>query len=58
MYRGRMLNYMRAIVDYEIMPMRALEGEAQVGEGGFVEFIHDEDALTRLLIDVFYEPVN
>ena len=38
--------------------IRTLEGETVKGESGFEEFYADEDALYRLLIEIFYEEIG
>ena len=36
----------------------SIEGITQIGDDGFVQFITDEDALMKLLIDVCYDKVD
>ena len=43
--------------DYEYMEMHSIEGESVVGEE-FMEFYPDGDALSKLVIELFYEPIE
>lgn len=41
--------------DYEWTPMRTLDGEHAIDEYGFAEFWVDEDALKRLVADIWFD---
>lgn len=43
------------LMDFELLPVSAIEGEATVGEE-FMEFYPDEDALKEMLVNTFYTP--
>ncbi len=45
------------VVNYEMKPIRQIEGSAIRGEE-FIEYHVDEEALTALLVDLFYKPVE
>ena len=52
--RGKMLNLAKQAVDYEILPILSLPGEAVLAESGYIEFIVDEAALLEMLAGVLY----
>ena len=56
--RGALYNLGEKAGRYEIMPIYRIQGEASLGESGFMEFYPDETALKQLLIDVLYEKVS
>lgn len=56
--RGAFYNIAEKTSRYEIRSMVEIEGESVIGEGGFMEFYVDQDALEQLLIDVLYERVD
>lgn len=45
------------VTEYDLTEIQTVKGESKVGEK-FMEFYPDEDALTRQVIDLFYEPVD
>lgn len=45
------------VVNYEMRPIRQIEGNAAIGEE-FMEYHVDEEALTALLVELFYKPVE
>ena len=45
------------LLSYEVRPMRTLEGAAAIGQE-FMEYYVDQEALTDLLVDVFYQVVE
>lgn len=51
----KMQKFMEKFDDYEFLGIRELEGESKLGEE-FVEFYADEDAVRKLVIDLFYVP--
>jgi len=54
MNRGRLINLINKLVTYEVMPMREIAGESRIDGNGFMAFYPDEDALTELVVSVFY----
>lgn len=55
---GRLLNYTKAALDYEVLPIQTLPGAHSVGETGYVEFHVDEDALLELVVSTFFQPMK
>ena len=55
--RGRLINETWNAMGYERLPLIELAGEHRVGEDGFMQFIVDEDALRRKVMELFYEPL-
>ena len=45
------------VVNYEMKPIRQIEGTATAGER-FMEYRVDEEALTALMVELFYKPVE
>lgn len=58
MSRGRMINMAHLAQKYEVGDVISIAGETTIGDNGFVQFITDEDALTKLLIDVCYQKID
>ncbi len=56
--RGRMINLAANCAKYEREETVFLDGDHAVGADGFMEFHPDEDALVRMVIDRFYEPIS
>lgn len=56
--RGALYNLGEKATRYELLPIREMEGEARVGEIGFMEFYPDEDSLKKLLAEMLYEKVG
>lgn len=46
------------LLDYELLDAIQLEGNAKVGQEGFVEFNLDQDKLIELCINTFYKKAN
>lgn len=55
MSRGRMINLANKANQYEILPVAEIDGEALLGESGYMEFYPDEDALVETVLETFYE---
>ncbi len=49
----KMLKFAEKFEDYEFLGIRQIEGESKLGEE-FVEFYPDEEAVLKLVIDLFY----
>ena len=52
--RGNMLNLANSAAEYELLPIITMEGEAVLGESGYIEFRVDENALLEILAKTFY----
>ncbi len=52
---NRLSEIASTVGDYEMTDLRSLEGEAVKGEM-FMEFYPDEDALKKLVVELFFEP--
>lgn len=57
MRRGRMINEAWKARNYERAETLSPEGEHTIGSDGFIEFHADIDALEKLVLELFYEPV-
>lgn len=57
MSRGRLMNLFDQAARCTIEPVLEMPGENVVGESGYYEFYPDEEALTQILLDLFYEPI-
>lgn len=57
MSRGRLMNLFDLAARCSIEPVQELPGENVVGENGYYEFYPDEEMLTQILLDLFYEPI-
>ncbi|MGN1020624.1 MAG: LCP family protein [Aristaeellaceae bacterium] len=57
MSRGRLVNLANLARRYTVQPVTELEGDNIVGDSGLYEFYPDEDQLTRLLLEIFYDPI-
>ena len=42
---------------FSILPIIEIEGEDMIGDSGLYEFYPDEDALLRIILDTFYDPI-
>lgn len=58
MKRGRMINEVNKAYRYEQNEVLSIAGEHRIGEDGFMEFIADQKALEKLVLDTFFIPVN
>ncbi len=58
MSRGRMINELDRGFSYKMGNILSLEGEHTQGADGFTEFYADAGALTKLVLDIFYLPVE
>ena len=58
MNRGKLVNLAGLAQKYSVQPIAELEGENIVGESGLYEFYPDEDALMRLILEIFYDPIS
>lgn len=56
MGRGRIANLSNSAEQYELLPMLELEGEAVLGESGFMEFYPTEASVTETVLEAFFEP--
>lgn len=56
--RGQMINEAWAVRAYERAALIQPEGVHQVGTDGFMQFIPDQDALRRTVMELFYEEVK
>ena len=56
MGRGRIANLSNSAAQYELLPMLELEGEALLGESGFMEFYPTEASVTETVLEAFFEP--
>lgn len=54
--RGKIVNEANKAGKYESLDTIFPEGEHIIGEDGFVEFHADEEALVKMVLDVFYLP--
>ena len=57
MARGRMINEVWKARDYTRAASISPAGEHTIGDDGFVEFHVDEDALTQMVLELFFEPI-
>lgn len=57
MSRGRLINETNRSFSYEMGDVLTLKGDYSMGSNGFLEFHTDQDALTQLVLQVFYLPV-
>lgn len=57
MNRGRLVNLANLAQRFSILPIIEIEGENIVGDSGLYEFYPDEDALMRIILDTFYDPI-
>lgn len=55
MSRGKMINLANKVAEYEVAPILRLEGEARIGQQGYMEFEADMDDIRDMLISIFYE---
>ena len=55
MNRGRLLNIANKANQYDVLPIVTIEGKTVVGKNEFAEFYPNEDALTRAVLDAFYQ---
>ncbi|MBQ6595659.1 MAG: LCP family protein [Clostridia bacterium] len=58
MSRGRLVNLAWSVRDHERSGVLTLKGTHQVGADGFMTFQADREALTEMVLDVFYEKVD
>lgn len=56
MTRGRIINEANQASAYEDLGVLTPEGTHKIGEGGYAEFHVDQDALLKLVLDVYYTP--
>ena len=56
MKRGRMINEVWKARNYTRAATVTPEGEHFIGDDGFMEFHVDEDALTQMVLELFFEP--
>lgn len=54
--RGKLINVANKVSAYTIDAPQSLTGEHTIGSDGFVEFHADPEALTQLVLDIFYQP--
>lgn len=57
MSRGRLMNLASLAERFSNLPIIEIEGENTVGDSGLYEFYPDEDALMRIILDTFYDPI-
>ena len=57
MNQGRLMNLANLAGRYSVLPIIEIEGENIVGDSGLYEFYPDEDALMRVILDTFYDPI-
>lgn len=57
MSRGRLVNLANLAERFSIQPIIEIEGENIIGDSGLYEFYPDEDALMRVILDTFYDPI-
>lgn len=57
MNRGRLVNLANLAQRFLILPIVEIEGVNVVGDSGLYEFYPDEDALMRVILDTFYDPI-
>lgn len=55
---GRMINLTSLAVEYEILPGIQLDGISSLGSNGFMEFHPDQEALKKLVLDIFYRQAD
>ena len=55
--RGRLINEAWAAREYEFRDAVEIPGTHRIGEDGFVEFHADEEALQRIVLELFYTEV-
>lgn len=58
MRRGRIINESVNCAEYARSEMITPAGEHAVGSDGFMEFEADQEALERLVMDIFFEPLE
>lgn len=58
MKRGRMINEVNKAYKYDQGTVLSAQGEHIIGDDGFVEFIADQKALEKLVLDTFFLPVD
>jgi len=58
MNKGAMANLTSRAVEYELLPILTIDGEAVQGNGGFMEFYPDEESLQKVVLEAFYAPVD
>lgn len=56
--RGRFVNLLNMAQRFSVLPIVEIEGENVVGDSGLYEFYPDEDDLMRVILNVFYEPID
>ena len=56
--RGRLINMLWSTRDYADAPVAELEGVYEIGADGFMEFHADEAELQKLVLEMFYIPVD
>ncbi len=56
--KGRLVNEAWAARDYAWHDPVTIDGTHTVGEDGFMEFHADEDSVRRVVLDLFYEPLD
>ncbi len=56
--RGQMLNEAAVMKDYGVSEAIHIDGVHKIGADGFMEFWVDEEALTKLIVELFYIPVE
>lgn len=54
---NQLAEFSNDVVNYEMKPIRQIEGTAVTGEQ-YMEYHVDEEALTGLLVELFYKPVE
>ena len=58
MNKGAMANLASRAVEYELLPILTIDGEAVQGNGGFMEFYPDEESLQKVVLEAFYAPAD
>ncbi len=58
MSRGRLINEVYASRNYQRLDTISPAGKHIAGEGGFIEFHHDQEALEQLVLQHFFERVD
>ena len=56
--RGRLINEFWAAREYERAPLVEPEGNYQIGEDGFMQFLADEESLQKIVLELFYQEVQ
>lgn len=56
--KGRLINEAWFAADYEHGETYSLQGVHEIGKTGFMQFIPDDEALQRLVLELFYEEVR